>query len=234
MYEINSRAIRLLVVEKDEIYRYMYESEPLRASVNLLGVSTEFDIATVKHTISTCQPDILLIGTKRIEGSIIEGLGQIREDYPEIGIVLLLVSHSNGDIEKLLTQTAQGNGGFAVYLKQSLDRIEQLMAIIVGVGHGQVILDPILAKSVSVGKLKSSILEELTRRESEILGLLSNGYTNSAIAATLCIEVKTVEHHLNNIYGKLQIDAKYNGKHPRVTATMLYLRESGELVPNSA
>ena len=163
MYEINSRAIRLLVVEKDEIYRYMYESEPLRDSVNLLGVSAEFDIATVKHTISTCQPDILLIGTKRIEGSIIEGLGQIREDYPELGIVLLFVSHSNGDIEKLLTQTAQGNGGFAVYLKQSLDRIEQLMAIIVGVGHGQVILDPILAKSVSVGKLKSSILERESR-----------------------------------------------------------------------
>jgi DNA-binding NarL/FixJ family response regulator len=63
----------------------------------------------------------------------------------------------------------------------------------------------------------------------EILNLLSQGYTNSAIAAALFIDIKTVEHHLNSMYSKLKSDPGYNSKHLRVSAARLYLETMGDL-----
>ncbi|MFC1906768.1 response regulator transcription factor [Chloroflexota bacterium] len=70
---------------------------------------------------------------------------------------------------------------------------------------------------------------QLTARESEILGLLSKGYTNSSIANALFIDVKTVEHHINSMYSKLKAGSDFNDKHPRVSAARLYLEAVGEL-----
>ena len=63
----------------------------------------------------------------------------------------------------------------------------------------------------------------------EVLNLLSQGYTNSAIAGTLFIDIKTVEHHLNSIYSKLKADPDYGNKHLRVSAARLYLETMGDL-----
>jgi len=68
-------------------------------------------------------------------------------------------------------------------------------------------------------------LKQLTTRELEILSLLSQGYTNSSIADTLFIDIKTVEHHLNSMYSKLKSDPDYNTKHLRVSAARLYLEK---------
>ncbi len=43
----------------------------------------------------------------------------------------------------------------------------------------------------------------LTRRESEIVGLLAQGLSNSAIAEDLGIAIKTVQNHMNSILAKL-------------------------------
>ena len=61
----------------------------------------------------------------------------------------------------------------------------------------------------------------LTFRERDVLGLLARGYTNPQIASELYIVVKTVEHHINSLYGKLQ--SQIMDGHPRVRATLYYL-----------
>ena len=70
-----------------------------------------------------------------------------------------------------------------------------------------------------VEKTESPFIQQLTDREMETLNLLSQGYTNQGIAKTLCIDIKTVAHHLNNIYGKLEDDSELNQKHPYVSVT---------------
>ena len=102
----------------------------------------------------------------------------------------------------------------ALFLKQSLDKIDQLCRTILAVSQGQVILDPPLATFMFAGKPECPFLKQLTTRELEILSLLSQGYTNSAIAETLFIDIKTVEHHLNSMYSKLKADPDYNYKAP--------------------
>jgi RNA polymerase sigma factor (sigma-70 family) len=46
---------------------------------------------------------------------------------------------------------------------------------------------------------------ELTDREREILGLIAQGLTNTAIAEQLVLSAKTVRNHVSNIFGKLQV-----------------------------
>ncbi len=124
-----------------------------------------------------------------------------------------------------------GGSGMALFLKQSLDKVQQLCRMILAVKQGQVILDPPLANFMFAGKPDCPFLKQLTARELEILSLLSQGYTNQQIAETLFIDIKTVEHHLNSMYSKLKSDPDYNAKHLRVSAARLYLEKMGVLQP---
>jgi len=169
------------------------------------------------------------LSIKRLDENIIEDLEQIRMDYPKIGIVLLLISYSAHDIELLRRLALKGEGGMALFLKQSLDQVEQLWRTILSVSQGQVILDPPLATFLFAGKPESPFLKQLTARELEIMSLLSKGYTNASIAGALYIDIKTVEHHLNSTYSKLKADPEFNDKHLRVSAARLYLETTGEI-----
>ncbi len=62
--------------------------------------------------------------------------------HPKIGIILLLGFCNPHDIELLRGLAMKGEGGIALFLKQSLDQIDQLCRTILAVSQGQVILDP--------------------------------------------------------------------------------------------
>jgi DNA-binding NarL/FixJ family response regulator len=166
---------------------------------------------------------------KKLDVNIIDELERIRNSYPGMGIVILITFYSSQDIELLRRLALCGESGMALFLKQSLDKVDQLCRTILAVSQGQVILDPPLATFMFAGKPECPFLKQLTTRELEILSLLSQGYTNSAIADTLFIDIKTVEHHLNSMYSKLKADPDYNTKHLRVSAARLYLETMGSL-----
>ena len=119
----------------------------------------------------------------------------------------------------------------AIFLKQSLERKEQLHRITMSVSEGQIIIDPALTNLMFAEKEETLLLKEFTARELEILDLIARGYTNSAIAQNLFIDVKTVHNHINSIYSKFKADTDLNQRHPRVSVTRLYLETKGELVP---
>lgn len=230
MVQTKSETVSLYVVEEQEIYREVYKSIlPTRTNIELLRVSASGELGTLAQSVSELCPNVLLLSVKKLDISIIEELEQVRNNHPKMGIVILLVFYSSQDIELLRRLALSGEGGMALFLKQSLDKIDQLCRTILAVGQGQVILDPPLATFMFAGKPECPFLKQLTTRELEILSLLSQGYTNSAIAETLYIDIKTVEHHLNSIYSKLKADAGYNDKHLRVSAARLYLETTGDL-----
>lgn len=235
MARTKSKTIRLYVLEEQEIYRGVYEPalsfNILKAPFDLLGVSENGDIAAIMRDVSELKPDVLLFGTKKLRCGLIEEIEQIRNAYPKMGIVLLLVSYDVEGVQALRRVALRGGGGgMALFLKQSLDEIEQLSGIIVAASQGQVILDPVLATFLFTEKAAHPFLKELTTREAEILNLVAKGYTNAAISESLYIDVKTVEHHMNSLYGKIRAETDFDQKHPRVSATRLYLEATGELV----
>ena len=230
MVQTKPDIVKLYVVEEQEIYREIYSCIlPTRANIELLQVAANGETGTLPRMVSELSPDVLLLSVKRLDIHTIEELEQIRNDYPAMGIVILLVCYSSQDIDLLRRLALSGEGGMALFLKQSLDKADQLCQTIMAVSQGQVILDPPLATFMFAGKPECPFLKQLTTRELEILSLLSQGYTNSAIAATLYIDIKTVEHHLNSMYSKLKADPDYNDKHLRVSAARLYLGTMGDL-----
>lgn len=66
-------------------------------------------------------------------------------------------------------------------------------------------------------------IDSLTKREFEVLGLMSNGDSNSGIADKLFIEPRTVERHTGNILSKLGIK-EYEGVNSRVLASLMFDR----------
>ena len=230
MVHTKTDTIRLYVVEEQELYRELYKYVlPTRDNIELLEVSSTHDIEVIRHNVSEFHPEVLLLSVKKLNGAIVGELEEIRNIYPEMGIVILLVFYSSHDIELLRRLALSGESGMALFLKQSLDKVDQLCQTIQAVYDGQVILDPPLATFMFAGKPECPFLKQLTTRELEILSLLSQGYTNSAIAETLFIDIKTVEHHLNSMYSKLKSDPDYNTKHLRVSVARLYLETMGDL-----
>ncbi|HEY98185.1 MAG TPA: response regulator transcription factor [Dehalococcoidia bacterium] len=230
MIQAKTDTLRLYIVEEQELYRELYKYVlPMRQNIELLQVSSTSDIEGIRQNVSEMRPDVLLLSVKKLNSAIVGELEQIRNLYPEMGIVILLVFYSSQDIELLRRLALSGESGMALFLKQSLDKVDQLCQTIQAVYDGQVILDPPLATFMFAGKPECPFLKQLTTRELEILSLLSQGYTNSAIAETLFIDIKTVEHHLNSMYSKLKSDPDYNTKHLRVSVARLYLETMGDL-----
>lgn len=212
------------IVEEQEIFREIYSYVlPRRANITISQVSDSVETGTISRVIAEAHPDVLLLSIKKLNVSIIEELEQIRSSYPDMGIVILIIFYSSQDVELLRRLSLCVGSGMALFLKQSLDNVDQLCRMITAVSQGQVILDPPLATFMFAGKLECPFLNQLTTRELEILSLLSQGLTNMAIANKLFIDVKTVEHHLNSIYSKLKSDPEYNTRHLRVSAARLYL-----------
>ena len=226
----NSDSISLLVIEEQEIYRELFNYVlPKNANIDLLRVSGNGAKGSMIRAVAELSPQVMLLSIKKLNAEIIEELEKIRNSYPKMGIVILIVCYSSQDIELLRRLALCGESGMALFLKQSLDKVEQLCQTVIAVSQGQVILDPPLATFMFAGKPECPFLKQLTTRELEILSLLSQGYTNSSIATTLFIDIKTVEHHLNSMYSKLKSDPEYITKHLRVSAARLYLEKMGML-----
>jgi DNA-binding NarL/FixJ family response regulator len=230
MYQSKSENVSLLVIEEQEIYREIYNNVMTKSgNIDVLRVSGGGEKGSMIRAVTELSPNVMLLSIKKLNADIIDELEKIRNSFPKTGIVILIVYYSSQDIELLRRLALSGESGMALFLKQSLDKIDQLCRTIIAVSQGQVILDPPLATFMFAGKPECPFLKQLTTRELEILSLLSQGYTNSAIAGTLFIDIKTVEHHLNSMYSKLKADPEYITKHLRVSAARLYLEKMGTL-----
>ena len=231
MIPVRPGSVRLYIAEEQEffreIYRASFESD---TAFCFLGASSNGDLAALKIILASEKPDVLLMGVKKLEANALQELEYVCSEHPEIRPVVLVTSLGPDETRAVRRLIQKCRGGIGIYLKQSLDNGRQLHDIIYSVSRGQVILDPQVANSVCAERADSTSLKQLTEREMEILNLLSLGYTNQGIAKTLCIDVKTVAHHLNNIYGKLKENSDLDQLHPRVGVARLYLENTGRLI----
>ena len=63
---------------------------------------------------------------------------------------------------------------------------------------------------------------ELTQREAEVAELIADGWSNQSIADKLVIQEKTVEHHINTLYSKLDDNGIFDGKSRRAVVALLF------------
>lgn len=233
MTEKSTDAISILFIENQEIfavfYRSVFESED---GYRILGIQERLTSDLIENTLPECQPDILIIGIKELNQDVIDQVTVMSIKFPRMGIVLLFDVYEAEGI-KLLRKVVNGKeSGMAAYLKSSITKREQIFNIVNWVHDRHYIFDPALTSLLLTEKHTHTFLKGLTKRELEVLSLISEGCTNSAIAARLYIDIKTVRHHINSIYSKIHLERESQHKHPRVNAARLYLETTGDLIPS--
>ena len=219
---------KLCIVEEQEIFRKLYESV-LAPVYNIELLETNISEPVKNYITCKLNPEILLISLKHLDENTFKNISDIKTQNKDIGIILIVLSAGANQVELMRKLVSSNTAGLALFMKKSLDLTDQLLSIIQSVYRGQVIFDPIISAKLLSDKNECPFFNQMTQREHEILALLANGYTNHAIARTLYIDLKTVEHHINNMYGKLKSIIDLNEKHPRVEAARLYLEAVGEL-----
>jgi DNA-binding NarL/FixJ family response regulator len=90
------------------------------------------------------------------------------------------------------------------------------------VGGGGTVLDPEVVSQILVRSHRRSALEQLTPREREVLQLMAEGRTNSAIAAAMHISIGSAEKHIASIFTKLDLTPD-DSENRRVLAVLRYL-----------
>jgi len=218
MQEQQSR-IRVLVVESDGLMRDMLRTV-LAAEPRLAVIGFTGDPAEAIRLAAADQPDIALVGLDNDSEHDALAVAQAISGSRSGARIVFLGEHP--DRRTLAALPAFRAAGWSYLLRQSVTDVATLVRAIDGAAMGLVVLDPLVVESLG---RRDTRLSALTRRQLEVLSLMAKGYNNAAIARALVLEEKSVENHINAIFGQLNL-SRDNAAHPRVKAVLLYLQES--------
>ena len=219
--------IRLVVAEDQYLVR-----EGIR---RLLETQDDLEVAAVCDDLDSLlaavdaeRPDVVLTDIRMPPGGTDEGIQaatRLRETNPEIGVVVLSQYATPSYVLALL---AGGSEGRAYLLKERVKDLDQLIAAIQAVAEGGSVMDPKVVEALVAqnARAEDSPLNELTRRERDVLREMAEGKNNAAIAEALVLTERSVEKVIHSIFLKLGLTWE-TAVHKRVTAVILYLAESG-------
>lgn len=117
---------------------------------------------------------------------------------------------------------ASDTRGFGYLLKDRIADVPAFLDAVRVVGAGGTVLDPEVVSQILVRSRRRATLDALTPREQEVLQLMAEGKTNSAISADLHVSVGSAEKHIASIFTKLQL-APDDSENRRVLAVLRYL-----------
>jgi two-component system, NarL family, response regulator LiaR len=199
-------SISILLVEDHKIVREGTR-QLLEQSADMQVVGEASDGLEAVHLAAAIQPDVIVMDVRLPGQSGIEATRAITERFPKIKVLILSAYDVDSYVFPLLEAGASG------YLLKTSSGAELTEAIRL-VFSGQTILSSrINAKIVErLGRHKAyqinNILEGLTAREMDVLRTAAFGYANKVIAAKLGISYQTVQVHLRNIFGKLNVSSR--------------------------
>ncbi len=166
-------------------------------------IATCGDLDELRAAIEREPPDIVLTDIRMPPTNTDEGVrlaAELRSSHPAVGVVVL-----SQHAEPLYATTLfdQGAARRAYLLKERVKDRDELQRALQEVADGGSVVDSrIVEELVAFQRRRDDTkLDELTARELEILGLIAEGRSNTAIAAKLVVTKRAVERHINQISG---------------------------------
>lgn len=149
------------------------------------------------------KPDIILMDLVMPEMDGIQATKIIKREQPEIKIMMLT---SFSDQDHVIPALEAGASGFQLKDIQP----DELVTSIKKIMGGENQLHPkatshLLANLSNKSKQEKNLLEELTKRELDVLKEIAKGKSNKEIASSLFITEKTVKTHVSNLLAKLEL-----------------------------
>lgn len=195
---------RLLVDAGEEVVAAVGDA------LDLLGV-------VERHT-----PDIVVLDVRMPPTHTDEGIRaalDIRAAHPSVAVLVLSQYVEQQYAVELLSGDPAGLG---YLLKDRVADVGEFLEAIRRVGSGGTALDPDVVRQLFARSARRDPLSTLTPRETDVLRLMAEGRSNTAISEALFVTDGAVEKHIRNIFGKLGLPPDA-GDHRRVLAVLRYL-----------
>jgi DNA-binding NarL/FixJ family response regulator len=167
------------------------------------------------------RPDVAIVDVRMPPDNADDGLRAaltLREELPELGILLLSQYVDDRYLDRLL---AGGSDGVGYLLKERVAEVERLGEAVRRVAAGGSVLDPEVVAQMLGRRRHEGRLDTLTDAEREVLELIAEGRTNRAICAELYLSERAVERRISSIFAKLDLPATEHD-HRRVIAALTY------------
>jgi two-component system response regulator DevR len=177
----------------------------LESTDDLVVVGEAATAAQALRRIPAALPDIALLDARLPDGDGIDVCRDVRSRYPEVRCLILT---SYDDDEALFAAVMAGASGYL--LKEIVGT--SLLEDIRQVARGRSLLDPGVTRRlldrIARPAEEDPMLAELTPREREILGLITDGLTNRQIGQQLFLAEKTVKNCVSTIFSKLGLERR--------------------------
>ncbi|TXL62339.1 LuxR C-terminal-related transcriptional regulator [Aeromicrobium terrae] len=118
---------------------------------------------------------------------------------------------------------SSGDGGVGYLLKDRVSDVSAFVDAVRTVASGGTALDPEVVSTLLSRRQGDTPLQRLTEREREVLALMAEGRSNTAIAAQLFVTEKAIAKHTSNIFAKLDLPPD-DDDNRRVLAVVAYLQ----------
>jgi DNA-binding NarL/FixJ family response regulator len=217
--------MRVLVADDSTLLREGLVRLLEESALEVVGQAA--DAEELLRKVRAHKPDIAIVDVRMPPTHTDEGLRaarRIREELPEVGVLVLSQYVEVDYARELLAENAEGVG---YLLKDRVADIGALTDAVRRVGTGGSALDPEVVSQILGRRRREDPLELLTPREREVLALMAEGRSNAAIAAELVVTERAVEKHVTSIFSKLDLPTS-GDEHRRVLAVLRFLDQPAE------
>ncbi len=217
--------MRVVIAEDHYLVRegtkQLLESQPGMRVVAAVEDGEALIAAVEQHQPDAVITDIRMPPDHQVEG--IEAAHRIRDEHPEIGVVVLSQYVNSLYAYELFKK---GTSGLAYLLKDRVGEVDELLKAIEAVVAGDSVIDPQVVEGLLARReqLAGSLLSTLTDRERDVLAGMAQGKSNGAISESLFVSQSAVEKHINSIFAKLTLSPGDSEVHRRVAAVLAFLR----------
>jgi DNA-binding NarL/FixJ family response regulator len=195
--------IRIVVADDHPLYREgVARSLADDAALAVIGLAADADAAV--ELARNLAPDIVLLDISMPAGGGISALRRIMALPAPPRVAMLTVSEEDDDVMQALKAGAVG------YLLKGVGSRE-LVAIVKDVARGQSYVSPALAARIlnamreGAARPADTPLDDLSKREEDILKLVAEGRSNKEVGRALDLQEKTVKHYMTIILQKLHV-----------------------------
>ena len=211
--------MRVVIAEDNALLR-----EGLVALVRERGIEVAAfaeDGPGLLRIVNAHKPDVAVVDVRMPPTFTDEGLRaalEVRRTAPATAVLVLSQYVEESYASDLLT----AGGGVGYLLKDRVAKLADLSDALQRVVDGGTVLDPEVVSALFAHRRRRDPLATLSPREREVLGLMAEGRTNTAIGRTLVVSQGAVEKHISSIFAKLGLPPS-GDDHRRVKAVLTWL-----------
>lgn len=213
--------MKVIIVEDNVLL-----AEGLRLMLDLAGdevAAVLHDAESFPQAVERHDPDLVIMDvrlppTHRDEG--IRAASAARRRWPGLPILVLSQYVEHVYSAQLL---AQGAAGIGYLLKDRVSRVDEFLDSMRRVASGGTAIDPEVIGELFRRQRAGSPVDSLTARERQVLALMAQGLSNSALAGSLTLTERAISKHIGNIFVKLGLSSDDDTAHRRVMAVLAFL-----------